>query len=125
MALGGFRKAVRVSFIRLIAVQVEIAHMKLWRGQPDHDHWKTSFTAKERAHLSSGLGFCMFTLGFMEWTSPQAPPFTGKWAWLFSWTYSNFGPHGAVGLYLALGTLLIRMGIVSLLLSRNSQSKSR
>jgi hypothetical protein len=29
--------------------------MKLWRGQPDHDHWKRPFSSREKAWAYLGL----------------------------------------------------------------------
>ena len=50
--------------------------MKLNRGEPDHSHWKTPFTPKEKATAWLGLGACVVLLGVMEWTNPSNPPFT-------------------------------------------------
>ena len=86
--------------------------MKLWRGQPDHDHWKTRFTSGEKAVGWLGVGTMCMLLAFSDWQNPPQPPFTGKWRWLYSWIHSVFGPHGRAGLYLVVGLLLFVVAVV-------------
>ncbi len=87
--------------------------MKLWRGQPDHNHWKTPFTPKERALAQLGIGACFCLLALSDWISPKQPPFTGKWGWLYSWAHSNFGEFGAVWLELGIAMLLFALAGLS------------
>lgn len=81
--------------------------MKLNRGEPDHPHWRTPFTAKEKAQASLGLGACAILLGVVNWTDPPSPPFTGRWSWLQAAAYNAFGIHGPAILWLAIGVLFV------------------
>ena len=80
--------------------------MKLWRGQPEHDHWRKPFTAKEKAFAWCGLSVLLAVLGAFEWLSPSQNPFSGKWAWLFTWAYA-LGPRGPALVYFTLAGSLI------------------
>ena len=84
--------------------------MKLNRGEPDHPHWRTPFTAKEKAAASWGLGGCFILLGVMEWLTPPEPPFTGRWGWVKSLAYNVGGAHGPAIFYTAAGALLVVAG---------------
>ena len=86
--------------------------MKLNRGEPDHPHWKTPFTPKEKAAAWLGIGGCFIALGVMEWINPSRPPFAGRWSWLTSATYNTFGIHGQAVLYGVIGALLVVAGCV-------------
>lgn len=96
--------------------------MKLWRGQPDHNHWKRPFTARERAVAWWGLAACFGLLALSDWVSPKQPPFSGKWGWLYSWAYSAFGPYGIVGLEAVVAGLLLAVG-VAYWFRRDSESR--
>lgn len=73
-----------------------------------------SFSAKERAIAKLGLAFAAFCLAWTEWLTPSVPPFTGKWAWTQVWAFEAMGPRGLIGIWLALGTLLLAFGLVQL-----------
>lgn len=73
-----------------------------------------SFSAKERAIAKLGLAFAAFCLAWSEWLTPSVPPFTGKWAWTQVWAFEAMGPRGLIGIWLALGTLLLAFGLVQL-----------
>ena len=73
-----------------------------------------SFSAKERAIAKLGLAFAAFCLAWTEWLTPSVPPFTGKWAWTKIWAFDLMGPHGIVGIWIALGTLMLALGLVQL-----------
>lgn len=81
--------------------------MKLFRGQPDHDHWCKPFTPKEKANVWAGLGALLLIMGAMTWLTPDTPPFTGKWAWLYGSLHDAFGPHGIPGAMCLAGALFI------------------
>ena len=84
--------------------------MKLWHGEPDHNHWRRRFTAGERAVFWWGLAACFILLGVSEWFTPSRPPFTGKWAWLSAWAYGSFGPNGLVALQWGIAAALLCVG---------------
>ena len=86
--------------------------MKLNRGEPDHPHWKTAITPKEKATAWLGLGCCFVVLGVLEWIDPSKPPFTGRWSWLTSAAYNAFGVHGQAVLYGAVGAFFVVAGCV-------------
>lgn len=86
--------------------------MKLNRGEPDHSHWKTPFTPKEKATAWLGLGACVVLLGVMEWTNPSNPPFTGRWSWLKAAAHDALGIHGVAILWLAIGVLFVVGGVL-------------
>jgi hypothetical protein len=81
--------------------------MKLWRGQPDHDHWRRPFSSTEKAVAWAGFGLCFLVLGAVNWLTPQAPPFSGKWSWLHSALYETFGPRGIPAGMFAAGALFL------------------
>jgi len=68
--------------------------MKLFRGQPDHDHWRRPFTPTEKANAWAGIGAILLIMGVMKWLDPDVPPFTGRWSWLYRSLYEAFGPRG-------------------------------
>lgn len=80
--------------------------MKLNRGEPGHPHWRTPFTAKEKAKLWLGLGACSIVMGVVEWAIPSNPPFAGRWGWLHAAAHDALGIHGVAILWLASGMLL-------------------
>ena len=86
--------------------------MKLFRGQPDHDHWKKPFNALERARFWWGLGAVSVALGLSYQTSGSpTPPFTGKWGWVNSLIYNTLGPTGfPIAMYVA-GALMACVGL--------------
>lgn len=86
--------------------------VKHWRGQPDHDHWRKPFTASERAWMWWGFSGFFGLLAVLDWLHPKQPPFSGKWSWLYSWAYSNFGSIGIVRLMLAVSAILFIAGFV-------------
>lgn len=87
--------------------------MKLWRGQPDHDHWRAPFTPRELAVAWLGLGACFLILGLYEWFSPATPPFTGKWGRLLAWAHDSLGPNGPAIVFLVPGVLMGLVGAAS------------
>ena len=95
----------------------KLAGMKHFRGQPDHDYWRSPFTFREKAHIWLSLSFVFALIGFVCWRHPARPPFSGKFAWLKSFFYANLGPDGVVllmsivaGACLIAGTILWRKG---------------
>ena len=68
--------------------------MKHFRGQPDHDYWRSPFTPREKARVWWGLSVVFGLLGYIYWRRPPNPPFSGKLAWAESLMYANFGPIG-------------------------------
>lgn len=81
--------------------------MKLFRGQPDHDHWRRPFTPTEKANAWAGIGAILLIMGGIKWLAPDVPPFTGRWSWLYLSLYEAFGLRGiSVAMFLA-GALFI------------------
>ena len=64
----------------------------------------------------AGLSAVAFTLGISQLLEPMKPPFTGRWSWLESLLYFNFGPLGMgtfallVGFAMLVASLLARRG---------------
>ena len=87
--------------------------MKLWRGQPDHNHWRSPFSAKEHAAVWWGLGIVSLAMGASTWTNPGGPPFMGKWSWLYGLAYQSFGPKGPALLYITIAGLLAVAGLMA------------
>lgn len=75
---------------------------------------RAGFSVKERAVAKLGIAAGAFCLAWMEWLTPSVPPFTGKWAWTKIWAFEAMGPHGIVGIWMALGALLLAFGLVQL-----------
>ena len=71
-------------------------------------------SVKERAVFKLGLAAISLCLAWTEWLTPSVPPFTGKWAWTKIWAFDLMGPHGIVGIWIALGTLMLALGLVQL-----------
>lgn len=84
--------------------------MKLWRGQPDHDHWRKPPTLKERAYFLWGMSAVALALGLSSLASPSSPPFTGKWSWVYTWAYATFGSTGPAIAWLGLAAVLAAGG---------------
>lgn len=85
--------------------------MKVFRGQPDHNHWRRPFTPLELANVWAAIGALLLMVGVRKWFTPDVPPFTGKWRWLFGSLYKAFGPRGIpVAMFLS-GVLLIGVAI--------------
>jgi hypothetical protein len=68
--------------------------MKHFRGQPDHDYWRSPFTPRETARIWWGFSVVFAVLTYVYWRSPSKPPFSGRFAWAESLVYANFGPIG-------------------------------
>lgn len=88
-----------------------MSSMKLWRGQPDHDHWKAKFTPRERAMLWWSLGAVSWVMAWIRWAHPSQPPFTGKLGWLMAWSYANLGPKGPALVFLGTGAACLMVGV--------------
>ena len=85
--------------------------MKLFRGQPDHDHWRRPFTPTEKANAWAGIGVLFLIMGGMKWVAPDVPPFTGKWSWLRGPLYEALGPRGISVAMIVGGALFISAAI--------------
>lgn len=81
--------------------------MKIFRGQPDHDHWRRPFSPTEKAAAWAGLGLCFVILGMSNWLTPPAPPFSGRWSWLYVSLHEAFGPRGVPLAMFAIGALFV------------------
>jgi hypothetical protein len=84
--------------------------MKLNRGEPDHPHWKTPLSRREKAWAWLGLGGCFLMLACVRWVDPQHPPFTGRWSSLQSAVHDAFGVHGMAVAYGVLGAVFVLAG---------------
>lgn len=71
-------------------------------------------SVKERAVFKLGLAAISFCLAWAEWLTPSVPPFMGKWAWTQTLAFEVMGPRGLVGIWMALGMLLLMLGLVQL-----------
>lgn len=98
--------------------------MKLNRGEPDHPHWKSPFTPKEKALFWLGVGACFLVLGWMDWVNPPMPPFTGRWGWVAATAHNALGIHGPTIVYWVLGGLMVAVG-ASQWLSARLQNNAR
>ncbi len=88
-------------------------HMKLFRGQPDHDSWRRPLTNREKASVWAGFGLIFLVLGISKWVSPDKPPFSGKWSWIYQSLYNSFGAHGIAVTFLLLGSLFLIVAIAA------------
>lgn len=68
-----------------------------------------------RWQFAFGLALVFVVLGVVQWVEPRHPPFTGRHAWLESWAYAIFGPHGTAYLYLGLGVVIALWGFASII----------
>lgn len=66
-------------------------------------------------HFHLGLGGVLALLAFAEWEQPTAPPFAGRWSWLYQGLFDILGARGLLawwallaGLFLAYGVFLFR-----------------
>lgn len=87
--------------------------MKLWRGQPDHEHWRRPPSRKEVASCWLGLGSVCLLLGVVQWLEPSHPPFTGRWSWFTGMAYQAIGLHGPAIVTSVLGLLVLIVGLAS------------
>lgn len=79
--------------------------MKLWHGEPGHNHWRRAFTNSEKARFWWGMSVVIALLAWLEWVKPSLPPFHGKLSLLESLAYNSFGLRGVFYLFFA-GTVL-------------------
>jgi hypothetical protein len=97
--------------------------MKLFRGQPDHDYWRRPFTPAEKANAWAGIGVLLLIMGGMKWITPDVPPFTGKWSWLYGPLYDAFGPRGTAVAMFSAGALFIVAAISTWLKEKRTNSR--
>ena len=71
-------------------------------------------SAKESAITKLAIAAVAFCMAWLEWLTPSVPPFTGRWAWTKIWAFEVMGPRGIIGIWMALGTLLLVLGLVQL-----------
>ncbi|MBA3593756.1 MAG: hypothetical protein H0W47_08130 [Polaromonas sp.] len=71
-------------------------------------------SVKEKAVAKMGIAAVAFCLAWAEWLTPSVPPFVGKWAWTKIWAFEVMGPRGIVGIWMALGTLMLALGLMQL-----------
>jgi hypothetical protein len=71
-------------------------------------------SVKEKAVFKLAMAAFAFCLAWAEWLTPSVPPFMGKWAWTQKWAFEVMGPRGLVGIWMALGTLMLALGLVQL-----------
>lgn len=77
----------------------------------------------EKARAWLGIGGCFIVWGVVEWTTPSAPPFTGRWSWLASAAYNAGGVHGQAVLYGIIGVLFVIAGLVQWAHHRNPRAR--
>lgn len=73
-----------------------------------------TLSAKDSATTKLVIAAVAFFLAWLEWFTPSVPPFTGRWAWTKIWAFEVMGPRGIIGIWMALGTLLLALGLVQL-----------
>jgi hypothetical protein len=73
---------------------------------------------KESATTKLVIAAVAFCMAWLEWLTPSIAPFTGRWAWTKIWAFEVMGPRGIIGLWMALGTLLLALGLMQLWDSR-------
>ena len=57
------------------------------------------------------MGLCCIVLGATEWVAPELPPFVGRWSGFKTIAYEVIGLYGIAMLWLALGALLLALGL--------------
>jgi len=87
--------------------------MKIWRGQPDHNHWRTEFTARERGVAWLAIGGVFWVLAFLKWSSPEGSPFSGKWGWLIAWAHESLGTKGPAIVLMTVGAVFTLCGAIA------------
>jgi len=87
--------------------------MKIWRGQADHSHWQTAFTARERGAAWLAIGGASLAFGWIKWSRPEKPPFTGKWAWLMEWAHESLGTKGPAVVFMTVGAVFSLCGAIA------------
>ena len=85
--------------------------MKLWRGQPDHNHWRKPFTNRQLANVWLGFSAFVILLALLEWRNPKLPPFSGRYSWLYSSLYNINNSSGILIFYIAIAVILMFFGI--------------
>jgi hypothetical protein len=87
--------------------------MKLWRGQPDHDHWRTPFTPQEKAYAWWGLSAVALVSAVIKVFYPDAVPSTYKIIGMFErLAFDQFGSAGITGLWFVLAGVMFVAGVL-------------
>lgn len=60
-----------------------------------------------------GIAVLSYVGGWYEWIAPAQPPFSGRLAWFYKATFSNFGTHGAAYVLWAGGTAMVVLAIAN------------
>ncbi|MES2510627.1 MAG: hypothetical protein V4625_11905 [Pseudomonadota bacterium] len=81
---------------------------------------RSQFSAKDKAMLSAGLGFCMFMLAVMEWAKTSLPPYMGRWAWTHRIAFEAFGYHGVAVMWIIFGVILSAIALWNLMTMKHS-----
>ena len=85
--------------------------MKLWHGEPGHNHWRRPFTNSEKAKFWWSMSLVIALLAWLEWVKPSTPPFYGKLALLQSLAYASFGLYGTFYLFVTASLLMMYVGL--------------
>ena len=92
--------------------------MKKESGQVENELVKKQFSILSTKEVVIGLlafSAACFYMGWLEWSHPQNPPFTGKLAWLEKLLFATWGTTGIVCMWVVFALLMIVLGTVKLL----------
>jgi hypothetical protein len=74
---------------------------------------RPTISPKDAAIGCWGFGVCVLLLGWNEWRNPTTPPFTGRFAWLFSFSTEQLGPMGPSIAWFSLAALFLIFGLLA------------
>lgn len=60
-----------------------------------------------------GLAALPGMLGVLQLIEPAQPPFTGRWSWLETMLFANFGPRGMGTLSLSIALVMLSRGYIA------------
>ena len=69
-------------------------------------------------HVWIGFGAVCGLLALLELDRPSAPPFSGRWSWLYQIAFDVLGARGSFFLWLALSVVLLICGFSGWLRSK-------
>ena len=66
-----------------------------------------SLTKTDSRRFCLVMGLVGYCLAWLQYVSPQLPPFTGRWSWVYSLVHQNLGSYGMVLLWVIVGNICL------------------